>query len=294
MTSPALHPKHLLAPRGLRPKSSFGQNFLADERQLDSIARCILNLRADSNDPIIELGAGAGALTKVLLDSGATLHAVERDRDMVPILRERFADELNAERFFVHEANAVTFPYEPLAGGKGILCGNLPYHLTSSLVLRAIDGIDALNGVVFLVQLEVAERLAASPGNKSWGVLSVLLQYVFDVELALRVPKGAFWPVPEVDGGVVRMVPRQAPLGGEVSMEALKTVVKTAFGQRRKTLRNTLSKLGGAALLEQAGVDPGLRAERLDVETFVRLAQIWSASQTHPLPTEASPGTDDA
>lgn len=294
MNSPALHPKHLLAPRGLRPKSSFGQNFLADENQLDAIARCILNLRADRNDPIIELGAGAGALTKVLLDSGATLHAVERDRDMVPILHERFEEEMNAGRFSVHEANAVTFPFEPIAGGRGILCGNLPYHLTSSLVLRAIDGIEALNGVVFLVQWEVAERLAAAPGNKSWGVLSVLLQYGFDVELALRVPKGAFWPVPEVDGGVVQMVPRQTPRGGAVSMEALKTVVKTAFGQRRKTLRNTLSKMGGVALLETAGVDPGLRAERLDVETFVRLAQIWSAEERPAGQTNSNLGSDDA
>lgn len=294
MTSPTLHPKHLLAPRGLRPKSSFGQNFLADERQLDAIARCILNLRAAPTDPIVELGAGAGALTKVLLDSGATLHAVERDRDMVPILRERFEEEIGAERFFVHEANAVTFPYEPLAGGKGILCGNLPYHLTSSLVLRAIEGIDSLQGVVFLVQWEVAERLAASPGNKSWGVLSVLLQYVFDVELALRVPKGAFWPVPEVDGGVVRMVPRPSPRGGDVGMEALKTVVKTAFGQRRKTLRNTLAKLGGTTLLEEAGVDPGLRAERLEVEDFVRLAQIWSDARTHEAQAEPISGADDA
>lgn len=277
MTSPALHPKHLLGPRGLRPKSSFGQNFLADERQLDAIARCVLNLRGDGADPVIELGAGAGALTKVLLDAGARLHAVERDRDMVPILLERFAEEVNEGRFTVHEANAVTFPFEPIAGGKGILCGNLPYHLTSSLVLRAIDGIDALQGVVFLVQWEVAERLAAEPGNKSWGVLSVLLQYGYDVELALRVPKGAFWPVPEVDGGVVRMVPRATPRGGSVSLDALKTIVKTAFGQRRKTLRNTLSKLGGLQLLDAADVDPGLRAERLDVETFVRMAQIWSA-----------------
>lgn len=279
MTSPALHPKHLLGPRGLRPKSSFGQNFLADERQLDAIARCILDLRADAADPVIELGAGAGALTKVLLDAGVILHAVERDRDMVPILNERFAEERKQARFTVHEANAVTFPFEPIAGGRGILCGNLPYHLTSSLVLRAIDGIDALRGVVFLVQWEVAERLAAEPGNKSWGVLSVLLQYRYDVELALRVPKGAFWPAPEVDGGVVRMVPRAAPRGGEVPMDALKTVVKAAFGQRRKTLRNTLSKLGGVALLEAAGVDPGLRAERLEVETFVRLAQLWTEGQ---------------
>lgn len=278
MSAPNVHPKHLLAPRGIRPKSSFGQNFLVDDNQLLAIARTVLDLRPHAGAPVVELGAGTGALTRVLLDAGATVHAVERDRDLVPILNERFAEEIEAGKLVVHEANALTFPFEEVTkGARGVLCGNLPYHLTSSLVLRAVEGAQALSGVAFLVQLEVAERLAAEPGGKDWGVLSVLLQHIFDVDLAKRVPKGAFWPVPEVDGGVVRMRPYETPRGGEVSFEALKDVVKAAFHQRRKTLKNALSPLDGDALLEEAGIDPKLRAERVDVEGFVRLAKAWEA-----------------
>lgn len=277
MTVPRVHPKHLLAPRGLRPKSSFGQNFLADDGQLEAIARATLDLRPSKSAPVVELGAGAGALTRVLLEAGALVHAVERDRDLVPLLQERFSDAILDGRLVVHEDNALTFPFEEVARGEGVLCGNLPYHLTSSLVLRAVEGISSLCGVVFLVQLEVAERLAASPGNKDWGILSVLLQHRYETDLIRVVPRGAFWPVPEVDGGVVRMAPHEAPRGGEVDGALLREVVKAAFQQRRKTLRNTLSAFGGAALLEEAGIDPGLRAERVDVEGFARLARAYAA-----------------
>lgn len=277
MSAPDLHPKHLLLPRGIRPKSSFGQNFLVDETPLLGIAREVLDLRAHAEAPVVELGAGTGALTRVLLEGGARVHAVERDRDLVPILKERFADAVEAGRLVVHEDNALTFRFEDVTKGEGVLCGNLPYHLTSSLVLRAVEGAPALRGVVFLVQLEVAERLAAEPGGKDYGVLSVLLQHIYDVQLSRRVPRGAFWPVPEVDGGVVRMRPLEVPRGGVVDFGALKDVVKAAFHQRRKTLKNALSPLDGDSILEEAGVDPKTRAERVDVEGFVRLARAWQA-----------------
>lgn len=279
MRETSIHPKQLLAPRGLRPKSSFGQNFLSDDHQLLGIARAILESRPNPEAPVVELGPGTGALTGVLLDAGATVHAVERDRDLVPVLRERFAAHIASGRLHLYEDNALTFDYAPITVGHGVLCGNLPYHLTSSLVLRAVELVTALQGVVFLVQLEVAERLAAEPGNKDWGILSVLLQHVYDVELFQKVPKGAFWPVPEVDGGVVRMMPHPSPRGGRVALASLKHVVKTAFQQRRKTLKNTLASLGGAALLREADIDPTLRAERVDVEGFVRLARAVEARQ---------------
>lgn len=277
MAVTAPHPKTFLGPRGLRPKSSFGQNFLADDAHLDAIARVVLSLRAHDRAPVVELGAGAGALTHVLLQAGARVHAVERDRDLVPILRERFSDAVEEGRFEVHEDNALTFPFEAHTAGTGVLCGNLPYHLTSSLVLRAVEGVAALRGVAFLVQLEVAERLAARPGGKDWGVLAVLLQRSFDVQLTHEVPRGAFWPVPEVDGGVVRMVPHAQARGGEVPATAFHQVVKAAFQQRRKTLKNTLASLGGASLILEAGLDPSVRAEQLEVEDFVALARVLAA-----------------
>lgn len=222
----------------------------------------------------LELGAGTGVLTAALMDRGMRVTAVERDRDLVPLLRDRFKDQLASGQLTVLEANALTVPFDDALAEPGVLCGNLPYHLTSSLLLRALDEVKRLTGAVFLVQYEVAQRIAAEPGSKAWGVLSVLLQHRFDVDLVHKVPKGAFWPVPDVDGGVLRLSPLSEARGGEVTLAALKRVVKVAFQQRRKTLRNGLSTLGGASLLEEAGVNPAARAETIPVEGFVALARV--------------------
>src|SRR5690606_35774848 len=128
----------------------------------------------------LELGAGTGVLTAALLERGLVVTAVERDRDLVPLLKDRFAREIEEGRLTLLEDNALTVPFDDALKEPGVLCGNLPYHLTSSLLLRALDEVRRLTGAVFLVQLEVAQRIAAEPGNKSWGVLSVLLQHRFD------------------------------------------------------------------------------------------------------------------
>lgn len=271
------HPRAHLEARGLRPKHSFGQNFLHDEGHLAFIADEVRH--AAPREPkegarALELGAGTGVLTAALLDRGMTVTAVERDRDLLPLLRDRFAKEIADGRLTLLEANALTVPFDDALSVPGVLCGNLPYHLTSSLLLRALDEVKRLTGAVFLVQLEVAQRIAAEPGTKAWGVLSVLLQQRFDVDLVRKVPKGAFWPVPEVDGGVLRLSPLPEPRGGEVNPRALRRVVKLAFQQRRKTLRNGLSSVGGAELLEEAGVNPAARAETIPVEGFVALARV--------------------
>jgi len=279
-----IHPKTWMTSRGIRPKHSFGQNFLVDDSKLAGIAGAALGLFPKSCDTpntrtVIEFGPGLGALTGPLLDGNTTVHAIERDRDLPPILREHFHAEIDEGRFFLHEANAVTHPLEPIldgADGKAVIAGNLPYHLTSDLCLRACAHWEQLHGAVFLMQLEVAERLCAEVGTKNYGVLTVLLWHLFDVDMALKVKAGAFWPPPEVDGGVVRMASLPSPRGGEASFQTLRAVVKTAFHKRRKTLRNSFKHVEGAVdAMDNAGVSSKLRPEQVEVDAFVALARAF-------------------
>lgn len=262
-----VHPKDQLEGTGIRPKRSFGQNFLADESHLRKIAALALGLAKDPARTIVEMGAGLGALTQHLVDGGAVVHAVERDRELVPLLRARF----EGRALSVHEDNALTFELDVVAGG-GAIAGNLPYHHAAQLAARALDVWPHLGGACFLVQLEVAERMAARPGSKEFGSLTVSLQSRFDVKLAHVVPKGAFWPVPEVDGGVVTMASLAEPRGGPHRLEDLERLVRAAFQQRRKTVRNGLKGLVTDDQFASVGIDPGARAEDIDVASWGRLA----------------------
>ncbi len=288
-----MHPQKTLEAARLEPKHSFGQNFLVDEHHQKKIASLAISCArpAESQSPlVVELGPGLGALTERLLEQGARVIAVERDRDLVPLLKKRFVDAEASSLLRVVEDNALTWP---LSADNGVvdgfaLVGNLPYHHAADLCLRCVDELARIGGGCFLIQLEVAERIAASPGGKDFGVLSVLLQSRFAVALAHRVPRGAFWPVPDVDGGVLTLRPRvDAAFSAEadVSFDQLRVIVRAAFQQRRKTLRNAL--LGGLKVtlpradvdgaLAAAGIDPKTRAEQVDVAAFVRLARAFHA-----------------
>lgn len=291
-----MHPQKTLDAAGLQPKHSFGQNFLVDEVHQQKIASLAISCaRPPAGQPplVVELGPGLGALTAALLQQGARVIAVERDRDLVPLLKKRFAAEgIDETRLRVVEDNALTWP---LTADNGVddgfaLVGNLPYHHAADLCLRCVDELARIGGGCFLIQLEVAERIAASPGGKDFGVLSVLLQSRFTVALAHRVPRGAFWPVPDVDGGVLTLKPRtDADFAAEadVSFDELRVIVRAAFQQRRKTLRNAL--LGGLkatlpdadvdGALSRAGIDPKTRAEQVPVKAFVRLAREFHAGR---------------
>ena len=269
-----MHPKQQLEGTGIKPKRSFGQNFLADDVHLKKIASLALALATDPARTVVEMGAGLGALTHFLLQGGATVHAVERDRELVPLLRARFAGN---DKLVVHEDNALTFALDVVAGG-GAICGNLPYHHAAELALRVLDVWPKLGGACFLVQLEVGARMAAVPGNKEYGSLSVVLQSRFDVKLAHVVPKGAFWPVPEVDGGVVTFSALPSPRGAAHTIPELEKVVRAAFQQRRKTVRNGLKKVGvDDDTMKKAGIDPGARAEDIDVASWGLLASLVAA-----------------
>ncbi|MFL5375472.1 MAG: 16S rRNA (adenine(1518)-N(6)/adenine(1519)-N(6))-dimethyltransferase RsmA [Myxococcales bacterium] len=257
-------PAELLRAHGLRPKKEWGQNFLGDPRILDSLAALA---SVGSADTVVELGAGLGHLTRALLATGARVVAVERDRELAPILRAELPE---AE---VVEADAKSFDLSSVAaGGKVVVCGNLPYHLSSSILFHLLDQRRFVRRAVLLLQREVAERIAAEPGGRDYGVLSVLVQQAADAHLGLAVDRHAFTPPPEVDSSalVIDFLPQPR---AEVRDEGrFRTLVKAAFAQRRKTLWNSVSSMEGArAALERAGIDPRRRAETLSVAEFAAI-----------------------
>ncbi len=269
-------PKAELLRRGLRPKRSFGQNFLTDARLAERIAALATTPPAGT---VAEIGAGLGALTAPLLARAARVLAVERDRDLLPILAERFAADLAGGRLTLLEADAKAVDYAALLAAEPrphVVAGNLPYQLTGPLLERSVALGPSLDRAVFLVQLEVADRLAARPGTPAYGALGVFVGAQYAVERAFVVRRGAFFPQPGVDSALVVLTPHATPLAAETP--AFRAVVHGAFGQRRKTLRNAWSGLfaGDAAALaaaaSRAGIDLGARGESLDVAAFARMA----------------------
>jgi len=268
-------PKAQLAEHGLRPKRHFGQNFLADR----AIAARIAELATPPGATVLELGAGLGALTRPLLERARRVIAVERDRELVPVLAAELSDVIAEGRLEILEADAKALDLRALAARSErpfVLAGNLPYQLTGPLIELAVHAATALDRVVFLVQLEVGERLAAAAGSEAYGALSVFTQAAFDVTRALVVRRGAFYPQPNVDSAVVVLSPREHPVAETAAFAAW---VHAAFGQRRKKLANAWRGVLGfdrealAALAERAGIDLSLRGERLAVADFERMAR---------------------
>jgi 16S rRNA (adenine1518-N6/adenine1519-N6)-dimethyltransferase len=268
-TAPYPSPSALLHKYGLRAKKSWGQNFLGDEAILDDIARLAVERPGEK---VIELGAGLGHLTARLLLRGGQVVAVERDREMAAVLRGELG-----ERIQLLEADAARLDYRSLAeGGRIAVVGNLPYHLTSPILFGLLDQAEAIGRAVLLVQREVGERLAAEPGTKAWGLLSVLLQQRAHVSIERLVPAGAFLPPPKVESAVIYLGfgPPRAAVADEARFRRL---VKAGFAQRRKVLANALAAGDVApepalqAALEAAGIDPRRRGETLTVEEWAGL-----------------------
>ncbi len=264
-------PRALLDKYDLRAKKSWGQNFLGDEAILDDIARLAA---PRPGGRVLELGAGLGHLTARLLARGAAVTAVERARDMAAVPRGKLGNSIT-----LLEADAARLDYAALAGeGKLAVVGNLPYHLTSPILFGLLDQVAHVAQATFLLQREVAERLAASPGEKDWGVLSVFLQREADVSVERIVPPGAFHPPPKVHSAVIHVLFRPPAPGAEVRDPArFRKLVKAGFAQRRKTLRNALeagrvvAPEALAAALVAAGIDPGRRGETLRIEEWAGL-----------------------
>lgn len=267
-------PKVLLERYGLKPKYSFGQNFLADERFTARIAEAC----AAAGGSVVELGAGLGALTRPLLASGVSwVLAVERDRDLVPALGQELATEVEAGRLQILEEDAKSVDFASAFAGRPkphVVAGNLPYQITGPLLEKAVHSAPSIDRAVFMVQLEVAERLVAPPNGEAYGALSVFVQRAFKVTRVFVVKRGAFYPQPNVDSAVVKL----EPLGAGPETDEFRAVVRSAFGQRRKKLKNVWAALFGergidlAAAAERAGIDLSARGETLGVAEFTRMA----------------------
>lgn len=266
-----------LRERGLSPKKRFGQNFLVDVHAQRTIAEAATT---PAGGTVLEIGAGMGALTRHLLERAARVVAIERDRDLVPLLSEDFAAPLAEGRMQLVEGDALALDWlELLADGPRphIIAGNLPYLLTGPLLERATTLADHVDRVVFMVQAEVAERLAARPSTKAYGALTVFVQAAFDVRKILTVRAGAFFPRPDVDSAVVALDPMKPRRAEET--DAFRDAVRAAFGMRRKTLRNAWKSLYGwskeelEAHAKEAGISLDARGETLGVDDFARIAR---------------------
>lgn len=257
---------------GLSPKKGFGQNFLVSSHVVEAIAKACVPDGERGTANVIELGAGLGVLTTALAPRAARVVAVERDRDLVPIVREEMAAHANVT-IVEGDAQAVD-PVELLPDGPRVLAGNLPYHITGRLLERAVIHADVLDRVVFMVQLEVADRLAAAPGSKTYGGLTVFVNAAFEVRKLFDVSPGSFHPPPEVTSAVVELVPRRPRLAEET--ETFRALVKGAFGARRKTLRNAWSRVAEPeqirAAAEAVGISLDARGETLDVTAYAAMA----------------------
>lgn len=249
------------------PRRRLGQHFLRDPGTLDRLVALIDPQRGDH---VVEIGPGRGALTERLVGRVARLELLELDRALVEHLRQRWGDRSDVH---IHAGDALDTALAALAPDhrRLRLVGNLPYNVSTPLLFWMLAGIERVRDAHFMLQREVAERLVAPPGSRRYGRLTVMVGYHCHAHLLLRVRPGAFWPVPRVDSAVVRLVPHDdAPRARDP--ETLARLVRVAFSQRRKTLRNALRRLGPAPPWQQLGIDPGARPEQLAVADFVRLA----------------------
>lgn len=270
---------------GLQAKRTLGQNFLTDRGLCQKIA----GLVAPAGQGVLEIGAGLGALTAPLLAGGCSVLAIETDRALSSVLRQKFAAELAAGQLRLLEADAREVDLGQALDSLGpprTLAGNLPYQLSGLLLRRAVDLAGACQRLVFLLQLEVVDRMCAAPGADAYGALSVFVQSVYRPRRELVVRRGAFYPQPGVDSAVVLL----EPLGPAISPPSAEfsLLVRAAFEKRRKTLRNAWrSGLGMsverlASLASSAGVDLDARGETLSVDDFSRMAAALQRDRTSP------------
>lgn len=252
-----------------RAKKSLGQHFLQEPAFIERIVDAV---DPRPGDQLVEIGPGRGALTLPLLRRHGTLTVIEFDRDLVAPLTRTTASA--GELKMLHR-DVLEVDFTALAGGSPLrLVGNLPYNISSPILFHVLDHAAAIVDMHFMLQKEVVDRMAAAPGSKVYGRLSVMLQARCVVVPLFTVPPGAFVPPPKVDSAVVRLIPRPPAETGIANPARFAAVVRAAFGQRRKTLRNALSGLCPETAIAAAGIDPGTRAERLSVEEFIRLANV--------------------
>ena len=250
---------------GHRARKRFGQHFLTDSGVIDEIIRSVHPTR---QDVVVEIGPGHGALTDVLAARAGHLHAIELDRDLATTLRKRYDDN---PAVTIHEADALKFDFASL-GEQLRIVGNLPYNISTPLLFHLLRSRDRILDMHFMLQKEVVERMAASPGSKAYGRLGIMLGCYLRIELLFDVDRTAFEPPPAVTSAVVRLDPLPADMFAIADEAGLSTLVATAFMQRRKTLRNSLKKVVEAPDFQAVGIDPALRPEQVSIADYVALA----------------------
>lgn len=260
----------LLERHGVRPSRALGQNFVVDP---NTVRRIVRLAGVEPGDRVVEVGAGLGSLTLALAEAGAHVTALELDRHLIPVLAEVLAGA--DPRPTVVHGDALDLAWSEVLGegtGAWQLVANLPYNVATPLVLDVLDGVPAIDRLLVMVQREVAERLAAGPGTKTYGIPSVKVAYWAEAEIVGRVGPSVFLPKPRVESALVRVVRRAAP-ATTADPDALFTLVRAGFGQRRKMLRGSLAGLVDADGFARAGISPEARAEQLSVTDWGRLAQ---------------------
>ena len=264
----------LLKKHKIHLSKSLGQNFITDGNIVGQIGDLS---DAGPEDTVLEIGAGAGALTAVLARRAGRVITVEIDRRLMPLLEEALE---GFENVTVVNEDILKYDLGQLPGGRLIVVGNLPYYITSPVIAKLLASPQNPSRMVFMMQREVAERIAAPPGNKTCGSISILCQYHCEIQFCMEIRQEVFLPRPRVESAVICMTPAEKYRDRFVDEGLFRAVVRAGFGQRRKTLRNALSVLLAGRGIEgtqvetvfrQAEIDPGLRAERLDVSAFLRL-----------------------
>jgi 16S rRNA (adenine1518-N6/adenine1519-N6)-dimethyltransferase len=252
-------------------KKRFGQNFLVDQNIIADIVRAI---RPDADDNMVEIGPGLGALTRPLLKHLNKLHVVEIDRDIIARLKTEYPQD----KIVIHEGDALKFDFSTLGAPLRIV-GNLPYNISSPLLFHFADYAARISDMHFMLQNEVVERMVAEPSTPAYGRLSVMLQYRFYMEKLLDVPPQSFRPAPKVDSAIVRIIPKPAKEILVQNEDLFAKIVSAGFGQRRKTLRNTLREYLGEQDFVELGINGQLRAENLGHLEYARIANWISARQ---------------
>ncbi|HQT42344.1 MAG TPA: 16S rRNA (adenine(1518)-N(6)/adenine(1519)-N(6))-dimethyltransferase RsmA [Halothiobacillus sp.] len=269
---------------GHRARKRFGQNFLTDEAV---IARIVSAISPRATDCMIEIGPGLGALTCQLIQPLDHLTVVELDRDIIPKLQERCALQKTAQnragqsKLSILSQDALHLDLTPLAeAGPLRIAGNLPYNIATPLIFHLLEQAMRITDMTFMLQKEVAERIAAPPGSRDYGRLSIMVQAVAQVELLFIVPPGAFNPPPKVDSAIVQITPLLQPRVTAALRPLFTELVGLAFAHRRKTLQNNLKHRLPASTIIEAGLEPGTRAEQISIDEFIVLAEV--TQRLHP------------
>lgn len=252
-----------------RARKRFGQNFLHDPSVIQRIVDVI---NPQQNDHLIEIGPGKGALTNLILERAGKLDVIEIDRDLIDVLKTSFDTN---EHLKIHEADALTFDLSQFGNQNLRIVGNLPYNISTPLLFHLLTYKEYIKDMIFMLQKEVVNRICAESGNKQYGRLTIMLQCYCDVESLFTIKPGAFNPSPKVDSAIVKLTPLSKPRYALTDHESFKIIVREAFSQRRKTIRNALKKFISEPEIVKLDIAPETRAENLQISDFVKLANYY-------------------